>query len=340
MGKATALARGPATLVATTAVTLAAAGAAQAAPEPVYGDAADPGMVRTETGRFVAFTTGGRAPMAMADTAPGPWESGGPALSGLGSWSPGGAVWAPDAWKTPTGWVLYYAAPANGMNGQRCIGVATADHALGPYSPRDTPLVCPNRRLDADDPVPGRPVANAGTIDPSGFRAADGKRYLLYRTQQTPSSLRMVRLGASGTHAIAPSHELRQSRGIIENPMMVQRHRSYVLIASIRGWNSCDYATAWLRSRDRWKFARRDQHVLLDTPGTRICGPGGADVAGAFDGGSRIFLHGWRCKYRSGVRNCDSTADMRHLPSFRAMYAGILGWGSDGATPRLKEFLS
>ena len=103
MGKAAAFARGSATLFATAAVTMASATAADAAPEPVYGAGADPGIMRTDTGRFVAFTTGRRAPMAMSDTAPGPWESGGPALSGLGAWSPGGAVWAPDAWKTPAG---------------------------------------------------------------------------------------------------------------------------------------------------------------------------------------------------------------------------------------------
>ncbi|MGH3659855.1 MAG: family 43 glycosylhydrolase, partial [Micromonosporaceae bacterium] len=138
-------------------------------------------------------------------------------------------VWAPDAWQTPAGWVLYYSAPARGMGGQRCIGVATADSVMGPYTPNDTPLVCPNPALGADDPVPGQPVANAGVIDPSPFRAADGRRYLLYRTQMTPSTLRMVPLESNGLNAVANSRELRRNSGIIENPVMVQRGNSYVL---------------------------------------------------------------------------------------------------------------
>jgi len=341
MRTSAALTRGRATLAVTAVVTLASAQAASAAPHPVYGHAADPGVVRTDAGRFVALTTGQRAPAARGDTAAGPWKSGGAALIGLGSWSAGGAVWAPDAWPTPDGWVLYYAAPANGMSGQRCIGVATADTVMGPYTPYDNPLVCPNRDLAPDDPVPGRPIANAGVIDPSPFLRSDGQRYLLYRTQRIPSSLRIVRLSSDGTHAIADSHELRQSRGIIENPAMVQRHRSYVLFASVHGWNNCSYATAWFRSRELRGFAGRPEHILMNSAGTHICGPGGADVARALGGGrTRIFLHGWRCEYRSGVRNCSSTADVKHRPHYRSMYVGVLGWGPNGKTPRVKDFLA
>jgi arabinan endo-1,5-alpha-L-arabinosidase len=339
MRKASVVGIGPATLVVTAAVTLASAAPAKAAPpKPVYGHAADPGVTRA-AGDFVAFTTGSRAPVARGDSAPGPWASRGRALSGLGSWSSGGAVWAPDAWQTPAGWVLYYSAPAKGMNGQRCIGVATAAQVEGPYTPNDIPLACPNRALGADDTVPGRPVANAGVIDPSPFLASDGKRYLLYRTQKTPSSLRMVRLGSSGIHAISESRELRQSAGIIENPVMVQRRSSFVLFSSRHGWNNCSYDTAWYRSTGRWRFANQTPHRLLDTSGSGICGPGGADVVRSFDGGTRIFLHGWRCEYPSGVRNCASTADLESHPHFRSMYAGVLGWGSDGATPNVVRFL-
>jgi|GEM_PF-5998768 len=31
-----------------------------------------------------------------------------------------------------------------------------------------------------DDTVPGRPLPNAGVIDPSGFEDSDGTRFLLY----------------------------------------------------------------------------------------------------------------------------------------------------------------
>lgn len=341
MRRASKIGGGPAVLVAAAAVTLATAGTASAAvPSPVYGPAADPGVVRTTGSGFVVFATGSLAPMAQGGSELGPWVSGGKALSGLGSWSSGGAVWAPDAWKTPTGWVLYYSAPATGMNGQRCIGVATANDAMGPYTPEDIPLVCPNGALGADDQVPGRPVADAGVIDPSPFLASDGRRFLLYRTQMTPSTLRMVALESGGMHAISDSRELRQSSGNIENPVMVQRGNSYVLFASSQGWNNCSYATVWYRSTGLWRFASQTEHTLMDTSSTGICGPGGADVVPGANGGTRIFLHGWRCDYQTGTRNCASTADVDRYPHSRSMYVGVLGWGSDGATPKVTRFLA
>jgi arabinan endo-1,5-alpha-L-arabinosidase len=332
--------RGLAIAVAAAAITLVWVWPANAAvPVPVYGHAADPGVAVTGEG-FVAFTTGSLAPVASGDQAVGPWSSDGSALSGLGSWSSGGSVWAPDAWQTSAGWVLYYSAPAKGMNGQRCIGVATAANATGPYTPRDTPLVCPSPALGADDTVPGSPVSGAGVIDPSPFRAADGTRYLLYRTSLTPSTLRMVQLDSGGLHAISASRELRRSSGIIENPAMVQRGSDFVLFASAGLYSNCGYATVWYRSTTRWNFAGRTQHTLMDTSSTGICGPGGMDMAPGLAGGSRAFLHGWRCEYPQGTRNCASTADVNAYPHFRSMYVGVLRWGSDGATPRVAEFLA
>jgi arabinan endo-1,5-alpha-L-arabinosidase len=315
-----------------------AASASTARPVPVYGHAADPGVVQTED-ELAVFTTGSLAPVSRSKYAGGPWTSPTAALSQLGAWSPGGAVWAPDAWRTSAGWVLYYSAPAEGMNGQRCIGVATAGSVTGQFTPTDTPLVCPNRALGADDPVGGRPVANAGVIDPSPFLAADGRLYLLYRTQKTPSTLRIVQLGPRGLHAASASRELRQSKGIIENPVMVQRGRSFVLFASRYGYDNCGYATVWFRSRWRLSFAGKTEHTLMNTANTGICGPGGADVAWVRDIGPRIFLHGWRCEYRTGTRNCASTTDLKHHRHFRSMYAAVLRWGPDGATPRVVRFL-
>ena len=67
--------------------------------------------------------------------------------------------------QTSAGWVLYYSAPAAGMNGQRCIGVAIATTVTGPYTPQSQPLICPGGKNGAVDTVPGRPVADAGVID-------------------------------------------------------------------------------------------------------------------------------------------------------------------------------
>lgn len=332
---------GAAVAVAVAGVAVVNPAAAAAAPPPVYApasSAADPGVVVAD-GNFVAYTTGSLAPAASGDVASGPWRSTGPALTRLGDWSSGGDVWAPDAVKTADGWVLYYSAKAKGMDGQRCIGIATASTATGDFAPSDTPLVCPQAALGADDLVPGRPVASAGVIDPSPFQAADGQRYLLYKTQQTPSSLRMVPLRPDATRTSGASRELIQNSGIIENPVMVQRGSQFVLFASRYGYNNCSYASVWYRSSSRWDFASKPSHSLLTTAGTGICGPGGADVVPALDGGTRIFLHGWLCTFDTGTRPCTNES-ITHRPHRRALYAGVLTWGADGATPKVAKFLA
>ncbi|MFT7839794.1 glycoside hydrolase family 43 protein [Saccharothrix sp. BKS2] len=316
--------------------------ATAAGPSPVYapeGSVADPGVLRVN-GEFYVFSTAGNGRVSRGDTANGPWRQVGPAvdLSDPPSWvDTGQAVWAPDAWRTSAGWVLYYSAAARGFGGQRCIGAATSDQAGGPYTPvGDTPLVCPGGRHDGEDTVPGRPVAGAGVIDPSPFVDGEGRRFLLYKTQQTPSSLRMLRLGDGGLHWTGnPSGELLRRDGIVENPVMVQRGSEYVLFASRYGYHNCSYATVWLRSRDKWDFAGATEHALTTTAGTGICGPGGADVTPSLDGGWRIFLHGWVCG--AGTAPCTTAQIENGADRRRALYAAILHWGS-GATPSVGAF--
>lgn len=329
-----------AVLAAVVAVGVAAAPAAAATPQPVYapaGGIADPGLVR-QGDAFVVFATGGRGPAYRADTASGPWTDLGAVLGSVPDWAESGAVWAPDAVHTATGWVLYYSAPAKGKDGQRCIGAATADIATGSYTPVGaTPLICPGGTHDADDAVPGRPVAAAGVIDPSPFEDADGHRFVLYKTQQTPSSIRMLRVDDTGTRGVGTvSRELVRSDGIIENPVLRQRGSTFVLFASRYGYQNCSYATVYLSSTDRWDFHGRTERPLLTTGGTGICGPGGADLVPALVADEqRIFLHGWIC---AGTAPCRQQAD-GSLPSTarRALYAAIFRW--DGATPRVGAFL-
>lgn len=333
------------------ALLLAAAGslalfappAAAAGPAPVYapdGSVADPGVLRVD-GKFFAYTTGGKGEVSRGETAGGPWDRIGPAvdMSDPPPWvDTSKALWAPDAWHVPgSGYVLYYSAAAKQFGGQRCIGAATSDNAGGPFTPRgEVPLVCP--RHNGEDGVPGRPVSGAGVIDPSPFKDSEGTLFLLYKTQQTPSTLRMVRLGGTGLHTVGnPSGELLQRDGIIENPVMVQRGSRFVLFASRFGFDNCSYASVWLRSDSKWHFAGAAEHTLMTTSGTGICGPGGADVTPSLDGGWRIFLHGWVCG--TGTAACTNSQIENGAAHRRALYAAILNWGSDNATPGVGTFL-
>ncbi|HEY8456018.1 MAG TPA: glycoside hydrolase family 43 protein [Actinopolymorphaceae bacterium] len=323
------------------AAALAAPGsAAQASapvPKPVYGPtAADPGVIY-DGHDYIAFMTGGRARVARAETPQGPWTAMPDALTRWPDWAAGqGAVWAPDATHTSAGWVLYFAAIARDFGGQRCIGTAVAEQPTGPYEPSDSPLICPI--LNGEDPAADRPNPTSGVIDPSPFQAVDGKRYLLYKTQKTPGTIRMFPLSDDGLHGRGePSRELVRHSDSIENPVMVQRGKHYVLFASANWFDQCKYATVWLRSTDMWSFADKTEHVLLDRANTGLCGPGGADVVVTEDGLSRIFLHGWVCS--DSNEPCDFDGVVTDPNRRRVMYAAVLTWGDDGATPHVPAFL-
>ncbi|KAL2130888.1 hypothetical protein VTI74DRAFT_5818 [Chaetomium olivicolor] len=90
---------------------------------------------------------------------PGPWTAG-----------PGSQTWAPSVVRlNDTAWVLYYAGQMGGNNSAfHCIGAATADSVLGPYTPLPEPLACPLDRGGAIDP--------AGFLDP-----ATGRRWVVYK---------------------------------------------------------------------------------------------------------------------------------------------------------------
>ncbi|MGD7705077.1 glycoside hydrolase family 43 protein [Microlunatus sp. Y2014] len=312
--------------------------AARPVPQPVLDPAADPGLFR-EGGQYYAFMTGGRVRMATSASPEGPWTAlPGHALTEWPAWTTGRqATWAPDMDRTSAGYVLWFAAPAAGFGGQRCIGAAVSADPTGPYEPLATPLICPVN--GGEDPVADRPNQTSGVIDPAPFVDTDGRRYLTYKTQKVPGTLRMVELTADGLHVAAGaiSRELFRHVDSIENPVMVKRGSEYVLFASANWYDQCRYATVWRRSSDLWSFADKPEHVLLDQQNTGLCGPGGADVITGGDGPDRMFLHGWVCP--PDGEPCPYEGLVTDPDKRRVMYAAVLTWGDDGATPRVPTFL-
>jgi hypothetical protein len=57
-------------------------------------------------------------------------------------------------------YVLYYSATHAEQTDQHCVGTATSDTTLGPYSAAATPIACN--------------LTVGGAIDPSGFTDQDG----------------------------------------------------------------------------------------------------------------------------------------------------------------------
>lgn len=89
-------------------------------------------------------------------------------LSDLPSWSTGRQVWAPDVSKLDDGkFIMYFSIELASSPSHHCIGAAVADEVVGPYTPQDSPLICPD------------PDVQGGAIDASAFiDPYTGKRYI------------------------------------------------------------------------------------------------------------------------------------------------------------------
>ncbi len=281
--------------------------AAKAAPVFRTGGFADPSVVRYDGG-YLAISTGRHVQRAISRTPQGPWHRIRPALPHLPRWarSKDQAIWAADLVQTRAGgWRLYYSALV-GHGLRRCIGVATAPTALDQFRPLGRrPLVCPPR----------------GAIDPSAFTSRRGRHYLLFKTQGLPSTIRLLPLTRDGRHRArhARSRMLLRSRHVVENPVLLQRGKSLVLLTSEGHFGDCQYRTTWRRSRTLHHLRTAHAHSLLRRANTGICGPGGADVVRGGLKHPLVFFHGW-----AGGR--------------RVMYAMHLHW-RHGA-PRVRGFLT
>lgn len=314
------------------------------APRPLFWEQslADPTVV-LDGARWFAAGTGWRGATSSSAQEYAGWVAGPPLLDSRPAWASNGDVWAPDLVRADDGtWLAYYSVPVTGLPGaeDRCVGVATSPDLATPFTPlHSQPLACPEGAATApasdvvrrDDGLPLH-----GVIDPSSYVAPDGRRFLLYRTQGTPSSIRMVRLTASGLRAAGPSRELLRDPGVLENPEMVDSGGWHHLLLSRGDFSGCGYRTVWRRSvsvRRGWESA--PETVLLDRRTTGICGPGGADhVAPAPD---RLFLHGWVCDGANGP--CESSYSSRDdvvRRGHRVLYVARLRWTADG--PVLARF--
>src|ERR1700712_1429997 len=162
-------------------------------------DVADPDIA-WDGARYVLHSTNtpyGNVP-TWTSTDLGTWTFTGDALPTLPRWAEPGYPWAPTSIRRPDGkWFLFFSAAVRGKttaNGSKlkCIGVAVADRAAGPFTvlrERDAaPLVC--------QPSIG------GDIDPSTYRnPSTGLSYLVTKvdgnSMARPTQLQNWRLGSN-----------------------------------------------------------------------------------------------------------------------------------------------
>lgn len=316
-----------------------------AQPVGSYRGFADPTVARYPGG-WVSIVTGPSAPRAVASQPGGPWQNVPSALTIQPSWAVSNRIWAPDLVQVNGLWLLYFSAEVAGLGlDGRCIGVAIATDPTQTFVPDERPLVCPRQAASppAYDKVKrrGRDLPKSGVIDPDLFQDRGGKRYLLYRTQSTPSTIRIVKLPRSGRpEGKARSKELVRRGGVIENPTMLRRGRQYVLLTSEGDFGECRYKTTFRRSAKIRDWSRAKRQVLVDTRKSGLCGPGGADLGRGSAGEPLVFFHAWTCPELGG--NCpggrnygrDNIYDAR-----RSLFAAQLRFTSR-QSPRIKAYVA
>jgi hypothetical protein len=263
-----------------------------------------------------------------------------PALTRRPNWAAAAELWAPDIQRAPGGWLMYYAAPIAGADeNSRCIGVAVAKQAFGPFTPvGNAPLVCPvvpGVPRAGDTPptrVDGLVSETRGVIDPSAFTGNKGQRYLVYRTQGQPSSIRLVRLSERGRRIQQgqTSMFLTSNEGIEENPVITQQGNKWVMFTSVGWFGRCGYRTFWRKSPSFKDWSRSTPKLLLSTA-NNLCGPGGADVVRRRDGTTQLFFHAWTCYRERYPCPPDWNKDRpRKRKGVRALYGVNITWSQAG----------
>jgi hypothetical protein len=164
------------------------------------------------------------------------------AMPTLPSWS-WGWLWAPTVVKVSSHhYVMWFSSEdvhrtnPDGVDSE-CIGNATSDNPLGPFTPAAAPVIC----------------QQWGSIDPRVFTAANGDRWMLWKadnnadhTQVIPTTIWSQRLGPTGTTLVGKPTQIAVAsqpweQGLIEAPDLVQSGKKYYLFFS---GNSSNQPTA------------------------------------------------------------------------------------------------
>jgi hypothetical protein len=258
---------------------------------PVHGgDFADPFVVSTPTGWVAYATQHGLANIQIA-TSPDlvTWTDVGTALPFLPPWADGYAVWAPAVLPRGDHAVLYYAVLER-ASGRVCVSAAVAAGPTGPFVDQSKgPLVC-QRDL-------------GGTIDPSPFVDADGRAYLLFKSEGVadaePTRLWAQPLRADGLALDSDPVELLHTEQpwedpIVEAPSMTRDpDGQYHLLYSGGRWQSADYAVGWATCDSPLGPCRRASTTPVLQSSDDVAGPGGAEFFSGPEGETWIAFHAW-----------------------------------------------
>lgn len=215
------------------------------------------------------------------------------------TWAVRGPAWAPSVLQIGRNFHLFYSL-RSASTGLFCLSHAESSWPEGPYV--DNSLW---GYLCMDD--------QGGVIDPSPFRDADGRAWLLWKTEGRPGvppRLWSQRLAPDGRGLVGPRQAvLAPSQawegGVVEAPSMVRAWGSYWLLYSGHRWDTDRYAVGYARCASPagpcWKATGP---ILAAGPGGP--GPGSLEAFTLPGGAIGVTYHAWsgpRVGYPHGVRS-------------------------------------
>ena len=163
----------PAALHASVQVPVTASGDAPGVTVNSDENESDP-FLYLNSGRYYLYTSDipstptVNVPVASA-TSFGKWSKVTDALPVLPAWAGSGYTWAPDIHQFGSTYDLYFTAYVKGSD-EECIGSAVSSSPTGPFTPEREPFICQ--------------TGMGGSIDPRVFTAADGTRWMLWKSDQ------------------------------------------------------------------------------------------------------------------------------------------------------------
>jgi hypothetical protein len=255
---------------------------------------ADPFVLRTGGGYYGYSTNSGAGDIqVIRSTDLETWELVGNGLVALPGWASPNATWAPAVLERQGRFVVYYTV-RHAASGRQCISRGVASTPAGPFVDDTTgPLVC---QLD-----------QGGSIDPSPFVDADGRAYLLWKSEgrtvtaaatATSATIWSQPLSADGLALTSAPRALVSAdrdweHGVVEAPTMVGAAGRYFLVYSAASWNSRGYASAYATCAGPAGPCTKPADGRVLTSGDRLAGPGGVEVFRDGGGGLWAAFHAY-----------------------------------------------
>jgi beta-xylosidase len=261
---------------------------------------ADPFVLRVDDG-YVAYATGDLTYNIQVATSDDlvEWSPRSEALPRLPVWQPTakGLTWAPEVVRTSAGYVMHYTA-RDVQAGRQCLSVAVAESAEGPFvDDSKEPLVCQ--------------VDLGGSIDGSPFEDADGRRWLIWKSDGNccgiPVRFFIQQLTDDGLQLTGDVVELegiaadRAWEGnLVEAPTLWLHDDTYYLFFSANDYGSRDYAVGYATAEELLgPYQDAEENPILATevpfgsPAGSPAGPGHQSIVLDDDGDPWLVYHAW-----------------------------------------------